>query len=395
MGYMRRNYRAGRNADEAMDWEPEKEEWDSGSPDDFTEPAEDEYAYREDAYDEDVYDEDTYDEGAYREAVYREGAYHEDAYDGVRYPDETYGTYEDDSYDAYAGDAYEEDRYAEDSYAGRKNKSRRGIGFGWIIPAVLALVCAFSCYKFLHQLWVYEQAKSEYSGLDSLMSLWETAEAKTSDADTEETIDAPYPLLNIDYDALKEINSEFVGVIYLPVLDVKYPVAQASDNTKYLHTTFEGTSNASGCIFLDAAASPDFGDINTFIFGHNMKNETMFGSLKEFIQDEALCDEDPYIYIYQESQVLIYRIFAYYTISVEDDVYNDFSGEEAYDAYVADAVSHSFYKLSDEAREEIAFENRPRLLTLSTCYATGHVYNFVVQGALIDVEEPIVPETTG
>ena len=169
------------------------------------------------------------------------------------------------------------------------------------------------------------------------------------------------------------------------MLNLTYPIAQSTGNDKYLHTTFEGTRNASGCIFLDSAASKDFSDSNSFIFGHNMKNGTMFGSLKQFLQKEELCDEDPYIYIYQKDQVLVYRIFAYYTIPVRDDVYDDFSGDDGYDAYVADARKHSVYHASQD--EKIDWSSRPNLLTLSTCYATGHVNNFIVQAALVEKVE--------
>ena len=276
----------------------------------------------------------------------------------------------------------------------------------------------FSSYNFIRQLWIYEQAKNEYKALDSFMEAIpeDTEEETTVEAETSEPV-LRYPSLNINYDGLSEVNSQFVGVIYIPVLDLKYPMAQADDNDKYLHTTFEGTYNSSGCIFLDTVASSDFSDSNTFVFGHNMKNETMFGSLKRFLQDEDLCDENPYIYIYQKDQVLIYRIFAYYTIPVQDDVYDDFEGDDGYDAYVADAKNHSVYQVSDSTSDTasefvssaaddettastlssgtgssvknandqfpIDWSERPNLLTLSTCYATGHVNNFVVQGALI------------
>ena len=340
--------------------------------------------------------------------------------------------------DRYANEGREEGRYenrrdVRRREGGRREKGRkRRIGFSWIIPAVLIGIFLFSSYNFIRQLWIYEQAKNEYKALDSFM------EAIPEDTEEETTVEVEaseptlrYPNLNINYDGLSEVNSQFVGVIYIPVLDLKYPMAQADDNDKYLHTTFEGTYNSSGCIFLDTVASSDFSDSNTFVFGHNMKNETMFGSLKRFLQDEDLCDENPYIYIYQKDQVLIYRIFAYYTIPVQDDVYDDFEGDDGYDAYVADAKNHSVYQISgsaevstasdstasgstsDTASESVSsaaddettastpssgtgssvknandqfpidWSERPNLLTLSTCYATGHVNNFVVQGALI------------
>ena len=272
--------------------------------------------------------------------------------------------------------------------APEKKKRRR---FGWLIPAVLLVVFVFSFANFMREFLTYQQAKNEYKELGKYIEVIPEGEEAPSDAEAEEsTPEAPeedekeqyqYPNLQIDYDGLTATNSEFVGVIYIPVLNLTYPIAQSTGNDKYLHTTFEGTRNASGCIFLDCAASKDFSDPNSFIFGHNMKNGTMFGSLKQFLQKEELCDEDPYIYIYQKDQVLVYRIFAYYTIPVRDDVYDDFSGDDGYDAYVADAGKHSVYHSSQD--EKIDWSSRPDLLTLSTCYATGHVNNFIVQAALV------------
>lgn len=273
--------------------------------------------------------------------------------------------------------------------APEKKKRRR---FGWLIPAVLLVVFVFSFASFMREFLTYQQAKNEYKELGKYIEVIPEGEEAPSDAEAEEsTPEAPeedekeqyqYPNLQIDYDGLTATNSEFVGVIYIPVLNLTYPIAQSTGNDKYLHTTFEGTRNASGCIFLDCAASKDFSDSNSFIFGHNMKNGTMFGSLKQFLQKEELCDEDPYIYIYQKDQVLVYRIFAYYTIPVRDDVYDDFSGDDGYDAYVADAGKHSVYHSSQD--EKIDWSSRPNLLTLSTCYATGHVNNFIVQAALVE-----------
>lgn len=273
--------------------------------------------------------------------------------------------------------------------APEKKKRRR---FGWLIPAVLLVVFVFSFANFMREFLTYQQAKNEYKELGKYIEVIPEGEEAPSDAEAEgSTAEAPeedekeqyqYPNLQIDYDGLTATNSEFVGVIYIPVLNLTYPIAQSTGNDKYLHTTFEGTRNASGCIFLDCAASKDFSDSNSFIFGHNMKNGTMFGSLKQFLQKEELCDEDPYIYIYQKDQVLVYRIFAYYTIPVRDDVYDDFSGDDGYDAYVADAGKHSVYHSSKE--EKIDWSSRPKLLTLSTCYATGHVNNFIVQAALVE-----------
>lgn len=289
--------------------------------------------------------------------------------------------------------------------------------FGWIIPVVLICIFAFSFYKFLSQYLTYQQAINEYKEVDSMIEEIPADESGTQETEWQPSVqttathaaaveEPDVPWLDIDYAGLRETNSEFTAVISIPALDLRYPVAQAEDNDKYLSTTFEGTHNASGCIFLDCTASNDFSDINTYVFGHNMKNLTMFGSLKRFMQEDGLCDSDPYICIYQqnragetvreqilgqttertlgkdETRVLVYRIFAYYTIPVNDDVYDDFVGEDGYDEYVADAQRHSLYTPEEDV---IDWTQRPDLLTLSTCYATGHVNNFIVQGALVGI----------
>lgn len=260
-----------------------------------------------------------------------------------------------------------------------------------ILLAAMLVVIAVGVYQIAAQLLEYQSAAQEYETLSSLFEpIPETESAEDAGTDSEEAGDdgedeasASYPKLAIDYDSLKSINEEFVGIIYLPALDLIYPVAQAANNTDYLTKTFEGSTNSSGCIYLDALSDAGFINWNTYIYGHNMKNLTMFGSLKLFIQEEDLCNTDPYIYIYQEDQVLTYRIFAYYTIPVRDDVYEDFYDEDGYDAYVADAFVHSQYTTYSEEDAAIDWSARPNLLTLSTCYGTDHTYNFIVQGALV------------
>ena len=62
---------------------------------------------------------------------------------------------------------------------------------------------------------------------------------------------------------------------------MNYPIVQAADNDKYLHLTYEGNYNFAGTIFIDYENSSDFNDCNTLVYGHNMKNGSMFGQLKK------------------------------------------------------------------------------------------------------------------
>ena len=98
----------------------------------------------------------------------------------------------------------------------------------------------------------------------------------------------------IDFEALKEKNDDFCAWLVIPALEVNYPVVWCGDNDTYLTKTFEGGTNSAGCLFVDGANSPDLTDRNTLIYGHNMKNGAMFGTLSDFLQKEELAAEDPY-----------------------------------------------------------------------------------------------------
>ncbi|MCD8083469.1 MAG: class B sortase, partial [Clostridiales bacterium] len=179
-------------------------------------------------------------------------------------------------------------------------------------------------------------------------------------------------------DGLAATNSSFVGVLYVPSLDILYPVAQSMDDAEYLHKTFEGKNLFAGCIFLEKSSEKDLGGWNTWIFGHNMNNGSMFGSLKKFLKNSSLCDSDPYFYIYTKDTVFKYRIFAYHTTKLGGPLYRYVTTNEEYDAFIDDIQEESVY----EDGKNVNLSTRPRIVTLSTCYATGHVKSFVVHGAI-------------
>lgn len=187
---------------------------------------------------------------------------------------------------------------------------------------------------------------------------------------------------NIDYAALRSINPDFAGVISIPALRLRYPMAFSADNTEYLSRSYDGSPSGAGCIFVDCHADRSLSDRNTMIYGHNMKDWSMFGSLKRFSQEAGLCASDPFIYIFTADSIRKYRIFSYYVADAESMAYASVSSDAVYDAYLRAARDSSEY-----AEEEMDFARRPKLLTLSTCYASGHRYYFVVHAALIRLGE--------
>ena len=174
-------------------------------------------------------------------------------------------------------------------HRGRKKKTVTQIIMDlFLIIAVGVFV--FSGFKLYGILVEYNKGEREYTELQRI-----AIEQKVPTA-TEETSFA------VDFEALKTMNKDVVGWIrFDEPAQINYPVVRTTDNEKYLNTTFEGKKNAAGALFVDYCNAEDFTDKNTFIYGHNMKNGSMFGQLRKY-KNNAFCEEHPYFYIYTQME---------------------------------------------------------------------------------------------
>ena len=116
---------------------------------------------------------------------------------------------------------------------------------------------------------------------------------------------------------------------------------------------------------MDCEASADWSDRNTFVFGHNMRDESMFGSFKNLLKGTVSCGENPYFYIYTEDKVYIYEIFAYYETRSTSDRFATFTSDASYDDYVQWATEHSLYA------SDVDLSARGNIVSLSTCYGSA------------------------
>lgn len=259
----------------------------------------------------------------------------------------------------------------------------------YLIPTVLFISMLVFGGLFLRDFLEYKAANDEYAQLEEHIVIEEPEEKNEGNAVQEseaakEQVDFSHPKFQIDYDALTKINSDFSAVIYIPALGINYPVARSKDNEDYLHRTFEGKNNFAGAIFLDYNANGNYDQSNTFIFGHNMKNGSMFGKLKYFLKEEGLVNTNPYIFLCRPDGIYRYRIFSYYLTTTSSEIYNDFVGDDGYDSYISLVKRLSSYK--DYPEETLDFSTRPNLLTLSTCSGpAGGQQRFIVQGALEEI----------
>jgi len=205
--------------------------------------------------------------------------------------------------------------------------------------------------------------------------------------DVLEELGIEIPKKNLDWNALHEENQDIYAWIYVPDTTVDYPVLQhPTDNTYYLNYNMDGSKGYPGCIYTEDFNNKDFSDIHTVIYGHNLKDKTMFSSLHNF-EDKELFDEDHYIFIYTEDYVFVYRIFAAYEFGALHLLNNyDYTNEYVYEDYLK-----KIYQTTDRVanvREDIRVTTQDKIVTLSTC-TTDHDSNrrFLVTGVLINPRE--------
>ena len=197
----------------------------------------------------------------------------------------------------------------------------------------------------------------------------------------EDVYEDVFSTLSIDFDRLFSINRDIVGWIYIPGGFVSYPLLQAADNHRYLNLTFDNRQNSLGSIFLDFRNAPDFEDLNTIIYGHDTRNDMMFGSLKRYL-DQAYADEHRYIHIIREHDVRVYEVFAVFETPATSHVYTkNFYSEELFAEYLQEMLAKSVITTNNPPTTE-------SIITLSTCTPTGRDIRLVVQAKLIDVKIP-------
>lgn len=253
-----------------------------------------------------------------------------------------------------------------------------------ILSLAIVAVSGVNVFKLSKE---YKKGINEYKHLEQYVQITEnesenaSVQEEVTEESTEKLIDVS---LDIQYNDLKKINDDIVGWLYYEPLDISYPVVRGDDNEYYTHYTFENEKNNSGAIFMDFLNKKDYSDLNTIIYGHNMRNGTMFGSLKKLLNDSEIAQENPYFYIFTDDKAYMYEIFTVFLTSVNSKIYDLVRTEEEEQTFLnlADQIAAKSGYRSD--REVDASE---RVVTLSTCHGLHSTNRTVVAGVLIAEEE--------
>lgn len=179
--------------------------------------------------------------------------------------------------------------------------------------------------------------------------------------------------------ALQEKYTDMIGWIAFENPDIQYPIMYSGENEYYLKHTYSGETNSAGSIFADALNHTDFSDSHTIIYGHNMRNLTMFGSLRSY-KDPDFYEGNETFMIYTADAAYRYEIFAYYDVTDTSDIYTIwYMPDEAWAERVQRMMEDSAYDTG------VTADTEDTIVTLSTCSTEGH--RFVIHAKRVETVE--------
>lgn len=261
-----------------------------------------------------------------------------------------------------------------------KNRDNKKLKLLTVCLLLIACVCLFFLLRYVIILKNAEK-NTRYIQENYISTPDSPAPYYNSSSYENETADGfTIPELDIDFEALREeVNPDIYSWILIPDTPINYPIVQhPDDNTHYIKYNLDGSKGYPGCIFTENYNSRDWNDVNTIVYGHNMRNGSMFSKLNSFA-DEDFFEEHPYIYIYSPDAVRVYQAFAAYEFS-------DLHLMAACDWNDPEIVSRFFSVISgypgiyDEAVE---LNDDDRYLTLSTCRNFKQDKRFLIHALLI------------
>lgn len=271
---------------------------------------------------------------------------------------------------------------------------------------LLSIVLLVSVGNLLRELWDYRQGEETYGEAEKLVELPDfsllpapvstptatpipvsaPSESGEEPVPVESAKPDPTPtpyvdpyadaLSTMDFAALREVNEEVIGWIVIPGTTISYPLLQGEDNSYYLTHTWKGHWSSVGAIFMECTSDPALTDFHTIIYGHNMRNGSMFGALQNY-REQSHVDAHPSVYVTVDAGTYRYDIFAVYQANVDSSTYQiGFSGEESRQAFLDDCLSRSVVLTG------VTPHTYDRILTLSTCTNIGgKTIRWVVQAA--------------
>ena len=273
--------------------------------------------------------------------------------------------------------------YNEDSDGSHKknnHKGKKNLSLGNVIRYLIMIIAAI---VFLYSGFMLAKIYLEYKqGDDIYKSIADTVLVPVEVATTDNAEEKQLPF-KYDHQALLNINSEGVGYLYIPSINVQLPLAQGSDNDYYLTHTFNRNYNGAGALFEDYRITNGLAASHVIIYGHNMKNGSMFAGLSKYLTPSFYQTQgNDIFYIYTGNKLLEYKIFTAYISEPISNTYTyNFSNVSSLQDYAQSMKQLSSYNTG------VDVSLATQIVTFSTCTSDG-TQRIIVQGTFIS-ESPL------
>ncbi len=234
---------------------------------------------------------------------------------------------------------------------------------------ILAVILLFSGYKIIDIASEYSKASSSYD--------------KTADTvinEVEQSGGDIAPPIEVDFEALYEESEDIIGWLYCEGTVINYPVVQSDDNSYYLRRMPDGTKNTAGSIFMDYRCAPDCSDTNTIIYGHNMKNGSMFATLKEYKKQEFY-EEHPVMWFLTPEKNYMIELVAGFTTSTGSESFEMFTDAEDMNEYLRESVEKSDFI------SNVDISTVESVMTFATCSYEYDTARYVLAGSIVPCGE--------
>ena len=252
----------------------------------------------------------------------------------------------------------------------------------WFFFAALVILSASAVGYIVYYSTAVRQNEAIYQQLQEEIIRPEdnSREDALESQEEQQTLTADIP---VDFESLWAINPDVYAWIEIPGTQVSYPILRhPSDDSYYLDHTIEGAEGYPGSLYTQRCDAADFSDFNTVIYGHNMKDGSMFGSLKDF-RDPDFLRAHRDIYIYTPDQILTYQIFAavvyddrYIPYCYDDEIMED---RQAF----LDSLSNT-RNLNSQVLDDVSVDENSRILTLSTCIGGQPDQRYLIEAVCVD-----------
>lgn len=264
-------------------------------------------------------------------------------------------------------------------------KRRKKIGILIVFFCLFSAVFLFSGYQLINNMAKNKAAADAYQELRTELQSSQGSVVPTARVEpAEEAKPLPelpsepsQPVVSMDFSGLQEINPEIVGWIKGEGTGIDYPVMQADNNSYYLTHLYNGEYNNNGSIFMDYRNSGDFSDKNTVLYGHHMRNGTMFGDLEQY-KDQEFFNAHPVMMLYTPGGDYLIELISG---TVEDGTYEfvrfDLENNDSFLNYMEGLRSRSTF-ISDV---EVQIDDQ--IIALCTCTYDWNNARYMVTGRLV------------